>query len=168
MALSGRDRTFAFQNCRDMMDKLKREIERYARVDGQDVEAMKDLAFNIAVTGWHLCDWVFMDLTPAQRDALDIHSLAQMQERALTCRALHVFRQVATASKHWEISRRPDPAVTVVVAAVPDWRIWFEDDQGRLSAALAFDLALYFWTEFIYGHGICRDPPQGPGQGPGT
>ena len=104
MALSGRDKTFAFQNCRDMMDKLKREIERYARVDGQDVEAMKDLAFNIVVTGWHLCDWVFMDLTPAQRDALDIHSLAQMQERALTCRALHVFRQVATASKHWAIS----------------------------------------------------------------
>jgi hypothetical protein len=168
MALSGRDKTFAFVDCKAMLDKLKREIERYARVDGQDVEAMKDLAFNIAVTGWHLCDWVFMDLTPAQRDAFNIHSLAQMQERALTCRALHVIRQVATASKHWEVSRRPDPAVTAVVAAVPDWRICFEDDQGELPAAVAFDLALYFWTEFIYGHGICRDPPQGPGQGPGT
>src|SRR5262249_27083451 len=51
MALPGRDKTFAFENCRCMLDKLKREIERHARVDGSDVEAMKDLAFNIAVTG---------------------------------------------------------------------------------------------------------------------
>jgi hypothetical protein len=158
MALPGRDKTFAFASCRDMLDKLKREIDRYARVDGSDVEAMKDLAFNIAVTGWHLCDWVFMDLTPAQRDALNIHSLAQMQERALTSRALHVFRQVATASKHWAISNRPDPAVTAVVAAVPDWRIWFEDEQGELSATEAFELALHFWTAFIFQNKICSEP----------
>jgi hypothetical protein len=98
MALPGRDKTFAFANCKDMLDKLKRKIDRYARVDGKDVEAMKDLAFNIAVTEWHLCDWVFMNLTPEQREALNIHSLAQMQERALGSRPLHVFRQVATAS----------------------------------------------------------------------
>ena len=56
--------------------------------------------------------------------------------------------------------RRPDPAVTAVVAAVPDWRISFEDEQGELPATAAFDLALNFWTEFIYQNAICRDPPQ--------
>jgi hypothetical protein len=159
MPLLGRDKTFAFENCRSMLDKLKREIDRYTRVEGSDVEAMKDLAFNIAVTGWHLCDWVFMDLAPQQRDGLNIHSLAQMQEHALTCRALHVFRQVATASKHWAISNRPDPSVTAVVAAIPDWRIWFEDDQGVLPATTAFEQALSFWTAFIYQNAIAIDAP---------
>jgi hypothetical protein len=159
MPLPGRDKTFAFENCRSMLDKLKREIDRYTRVEGSDVEAMKDLAFNIAVTGWHLCDWVFMDLTPQQRDGLNIHSLAQMREHALTCRALHVFRQVATASKHWAISNRPDPSVTAVVAAIPDWRIWFEDDQGVLPATTAFEQALSFWTGFIYQNAIAVDAP---------
>jgi hypothetical protein len=157
MALPGRNKTFAFENCRALLDKLKREIERYAHVDGRDVEAMKDLAFNIAVTAWHLCDWVFMDMKPEQREALNIRSLAEMQERALTCRTLHIFRQVATASKHWTISKRPDHAVKVVVAAAPDWRIWFEDEQGELPATMAFELALSFWTTFIYQNAICRD-----------
>jgi hypothetical protein len=106
MALPGRDKTFAFESCRDMLDKLEREIDRYARVDGKDVEAMKDLAFNIAVTAWHLCDWAYMDLKPEQRDSLHIHSLGEMHERAFTCRALYVFRQVATASKHWAVTKR--------------------------------------------------------------
>jgi hypothetical protein len=91
MALPGRDKTFAFESCRDMLNKLEREIDRYTRVDGKDVDAMKDLAFNIAVTAWHLCDWAFMDLKPEQRDSLNIHSLGDMHERAFTCRALRVF-----------------------------------------------------------------------------
>src|ERR1700704_7000035 len=78
MALPGRDKTFAFESCRDMLNKLEREIDRYTRVDGKDVDAMKDLAFNIAVTAWHLCDWAFMDLKPEQRDSLNIHSLGDM------------------------------------------------------------------------------------------
>jgi hypothetical protein len=157
VTLPGRDKTFAFENCKDMLSKLEREIDRYARVEGSDVEAMKDLAFNIAVTGWHLCDWIFMDLRSDQRDALNIHTLAEMQQRAQSCRALHIFRQVATASKHWTISNRPDHAVKVVVAALPGWRIWFEDDQGELPANVVFEEALSFWTTFIYQNAICRE-----------
>src|SRR5258707_7022393 len=98
-----------------------------------------------------------MNMTPEQREALNIHTLAQMQERALGTRPLHVLRQVATASKHWTISRRPDHSVEAVVAADPEWRIWFEDDQGELAASTAFDLALSFWTEFIYQNAICGE-----------
>jgi hypothetical protein len=157
MPLPGRDQTFAFASCRDMLTKLEREIERYALVDGKDVEAMKDLAFNIAVTAWHLCDWVFMDMTPQKRESLSIRSLREMCERAFTCRALQVFRQVATASKHWTVSKRPAPDVKVVVAAVPEWSIWFEDENGELPATEAFEQALSFWTAFIYQNEIGRD-----------
>ena len=34
MALPGRNQTFAYENCREMLNKLEREIERYCEVAG--------------------------------------------------------------------------------------------------------------------------------------
>jgi|SRR3974390_1967907 len=63
MALPGRDKTFALENCRDLLNKLGREIERF-KSDPTDIEARVDFAFNNVVTAWHLCDQVNADLTP--------------------------------------------------------------------------------------------------------
>jgi hypothetical protein len=54
MALPGRDKTFALENCRDLLRKLEREIERFTAAR-DDVEGRIDHAFNIVVTAWHLC-----------------------------------------------------------------------------------------------------------------
>ena len=40
------------------LGKFEREIERFTAAR-DDVEARIDHAFNIVVTAWHLCDWVF-------------------------------------------------------------------------------------------------------------
>ena len=53
MALPDRDKTFALENCRDLLRKLEREIERFTAAR-DDVEARIDHAFNIVVTAWHL------------------------------------------------------------------------------------------------------------------
>jgi hypothetical protein len=53
MALPGREKTFALENCRDLLRKLEREIDRFVAAH-TDVEARNDLAFNIVVTVWHL------------------------------------------------------------------------------------------------------------------
>jgi hypothetical protein len=168
MALPSRDKTFAFENCRDVLDKLDREIDRYViAYNADDIEAMKDVAFNASVTAWQLCDWVFSDMTPAQRDSLKIQTLHDLQSHALTCRALHLCRQAATASKHWEISRYPDPNVAVVVTCepcppshhlpagvsievLPHWQIYFVDGSAKHAAKDVFDRALHFWTAYIY------------------
>jgi hypothetical protein len=158
MALPGRAQTFAFESCRDVLAKLEREIDRYTvAAHSEELENMKDTAFNIAVTAWHLCDWVFNDMNPEQRTRLGIHDFIQMCKHALDCRALNIFRQVATASKHWTVTNRPDPTVKVVVAAVPQWSIMFEDSNGKMSADEAFEQALSFWTSFIYQNGIPSD-----------
>ena len=65
MALPGRDHTFAFSDCRDLLMKLEREIERYQSL-GTDVTEMRDLAFNISVTAWSMCDWVYGDAASDQ------------------------------------------------------------------------------------------------------
>jgi hypothetical protein len=51
--------TFALANCRALLFKLEREIKHYRKTDASDSAAaaeMTDLAFNISVTAWHLCD----------------------------------------------------------------------------------------------------------------
>jgi hypothetical protein len=68
MALPGRSQTFALENCRDLLNKLEREAERFANAQGADERI--DHAFNAAVTAWHLCDWVFNDMTADQRGSL--------------------------------------------------------------------------------------------------
>ena len=60
MALSGRH-NFALENCRDLLRKLEREIERFTAAR-DDVEARIDHAFNIVVAATG-----FADLTLTQK-----------------------------------------------------------------------------------------------------
>jgi hypothetical protein len=77
-------------------------VERGERTLLKLVHQLKDSAFNAAVTAWHLCDWVFNDMTPEQRAKLNFRNLADLQEHVReNCRALYLCRQAATASKHW-------------------------------------------------------------------
>jgi hypothetical protein len=169
MALPGKQHTFALENCRSMLDKLRREIERLRDADGP---ARNDHAFNAAVTAWQLCDWVFADMTPAQKDKLKIHNRLGMQEHAgHHSRALHLCRQVATASKHMRVTRFPDPKVKTITTlnaippppqgpplhAAPGWFLYFDDDGGVKETEDVFADAYYFWTQFIYRNEIAKD-----------
>jgi hypothetical protein len=175
MALPGRPHTFALENCRDLYNKLDREIDRFTAARN-DIDALKDLAFNIAVTAWHLCDWVFADMTTAQRDKLNIQTIQDMWAHARECRALYLCRLAATASKHWEITNYPDPRVKIVVTAnaiggepvkmpplqiAADWHLYFVDGDEVEPAENVFSDALCFWTQYIYGNGIAKEEPDG-------
>ena len=173
MAFPSRPHTFALENCRNLLDKLKREIARLNGAASDDFDTHNDSAFNAAVTAWHLCDWVFADMTADQRDELKIHSVEEMREHARKqCRALHLCRQVATASKHWRVERYPDSKVKAITTAnsifpvsetipatetqPPTIQLFVErgcflyfDDGGEVKAAEdVFDAALHFWTGF--------------------
>jgi hypothetical protein len=171
MALPGREKTFALENCRDLLRKLEREIKRFAAAH-DDVETRTDLAFNIVVTAWHLCDWVFADLTLAQKSKLQIANLSELRAEARKCRAVHLCRQAATASKHWKVTDHPDPDAAVIVTATPigattaspivplheapNWYLYFVDGEKIHAAEEIFDLALEYWTQFIYPNGIAE------------
>ena len=165
MPLPGQEKTFALEDCRALLNKLKREIDRY-NATSDNIEARIDHAFNVVVTAWHMCDWVFADLTEKQKSALQITKLADLQAIARKCRVLHLCRQVATASKHWKVTDYPDPTVAVIVTTTPllgehygprDWYLYFVDDSKALSAEWVFDQALDFWTHFIYGNRIAAE-----------
>jgi hypothetical protein len=166
MALPSRDQTFAYEGCRDLVEKLDRENNRYSEVVGSDeagdallnlVHQLTDSAFNASVTAWHLCDWVFNDLTLEQRRKLGFKTLARLQDHAKKqCRALYLCRYAATASKHWLVAINPDPTVQIVVAHEGGWTIYFVDNGKRTPAEQVFVSARSFWDEFIRKNDIAK------------
>jgi hypothetical protein len=175
MPLPGREQTFAFADCRELLEKLDREIDRYREVAGRDetepeallklVNQLKDSAFNASVTAWQLCDWVFNDMSPDQRQKLGFKSLGALQKHVREgCRALYLCRQAATASKHWIVSDYRDPKVQAIVTRDDDacWTAYFLDGDKRIAADQVFYEALEFWTAFIYDYQIAKtnDPEE--------
>jgi hypothetical protein len=168
MPLPTRHQTF-FETCREVLEKLDREIDRYRDVAGTEdeldperllqlVNQLKDSAFNAAVTAWQLNDWVFNELSAEQRKRLDLEKLSDLQQQAREqCRALHLCRQVATASKHWAVNQHPDPNIRIVITADGGWRIDFLDGHTTIPADQVFTAARDFWTRFIYGHAISKE-----------
>ena len=166
MALPSRDQTFAYENCRDLLEKLDREIKRYRDVAGTElgemgerllrlVDQLKDSAFNASVTAWHLCDWVFNDLSEEQRKKLGFEKLVDLQTHVRAkCRALHLCRQAATASKHWSVEKHADPTVQVIVTGETGWTIYFVDGEKKIQADHVFADARDFWTAFIRDNDI--------------
>jgi hypothetical protein len=161
MALPSRDQTFAYENCRDLLEKLDREIDRYCAVAGNDeileperllelVDQLKDSAFNASVTAWQLCDWVFNDLPVEQRQQLGFDKLVDLQTFVRKqCRALHLCRQSATASKHWCVERHADPTVQTIVTGETGWTIYFKDGEKKIPVDQVFIAARDFWFAFI-------------------
>jgi hypothetical protein len=159
MSLPTRQQTF-YESCRELLEKLKREINRYRSIGRDDhnvVDELKDIAFNASVTAWQLGDWVFKDMTAEQRKKLGFKDIKALQEHARTnCRALYLCGHAATASKHWKVTQHHDPNVQTVVTRENGWRVIFVDDNKRTAADQVFVEALHFWAQFIYAHDIAK------------
>src|SRR6202044_1255131 len=102
--------------------------------------------------------WVFNDMTAEQRQQRKFSKLADLQNYARdNCRPLHLCRQAATASKHWTVNNHPDPHVEVIVAAEESgWTVYFIDGGQKHYAEDVFQIALAFWTSFIWNNGIAK------------
>ena len=173
--LPSRPQTFGLESCRDLLEKLKWEIEGLETHDNSDVKGLTFRAWNACVTAWHLTDWVWNEMTTTQRATLmtssgsPIKTPAEFQTQVRNeCRAMHAFRQIATASKHWKTEKHPDPAVAAEVSLVsstgiilgesrldyPDWALRIELDGGSENLIDLLNQALSYWTQFIFNQGI--------------
>ena len=109
----------AFGGKADIAYKLEREIDRFKQEQANPL-FLADHAFNVVVTAWHLCDWVFADLTPELKSRLQINTLSELQAQARKGRALHLCQQAANASKHWAVlEKHRDPNVDTIVTIAP-------------------------------------------------
>lgn len=183
MAIPSREKTFALENCRDLLRKLEWEVAGLRATDPNDLDELAFRAFNAAVTAWHMGDWVWADMTEDQRNGLRtdwkhrLSNLGEFRSRAREIsRAIGLCREIATASKHVEVTQSPDPTVeTTASAAVSDvvvngdlvvagdspvtvtaWALNVRDDDKLRPFLEVLDEALTFWTEFIYPRKIAR------------
>jgi hypothetical protein len=116
------------------------EIERLKQATPHDIIDMKCFAFNAAVTAWQLTDWVFEDMTDDQRRLFKVSRLTDLQNLARDqCRALHLCRQIATASKHRNVRMHYDPNVSTKVESntvgserLPEWRLLIVDGPNSV------------------------------------
>ncbi len=125
-----RSATFDLVDCRDLLQKLEREMDRIRRCNRR--EELADLGFNFAVTAWHLTDWVWADIKGVHglKTALAAEASVRAPEfnfnefRDLLRRRsddLNYCRLIATASKHVGVEPLPgDPdAFTATGSAGP-------------------------------------------------
>lgn len=171
MAIPSKDQTFALENCYDMLRKLEWEVEGLNRASKDDLDEIAFRAFNCAVTAWQLTDWVWADMNQAQQGAFG--SLTNFQNHCRNqCRAIHLCRQIATASKHAEVRAHRDPSVSTVSTAMPttyisgipnqssaeeadtSWHIFIDDGGHRIPAQQILSAAADFWIAFIHSNRI--------------
>ena len=106
-------KTLAMNSSRDMLEKLRREIDRLAgSIIRQDIV---DNGLNAAMTAWHLTDWVWKEIqgstrrpTLTARAGTPIRELKQFQELVKrNCAELAYCEDIAISTKHFAFSKLP-------------------------------------------------------------
>lgn len=101
--------TFDLKSCRDLVEKLAREIDRMR--DHPTRDDLTDHAVNFAITGWHLTDWVWNAICRhpdklaaiARGDGLrpsELRSCEDFKRYVRSKPGLAVCHDIATAAKH--------------------------------------------------------------------
>ena len=106
--------TFALDSSRDMLEKLKREIERLAgSIIRQEVV---DHGLNAAMTAWHLTDWTWREIQGSTlvlraltaRGKTPIRELKQFQGFVKRdCAELAYCEGIAVSTKYFTFSKPP-------------------------------------------------------------
>ena len=170
------DYSFALRSPADLLEKLKRELERLQ----QDETYQSDHAFNFAVTAWHMTDWVHKDARqrdPTNPNPFGYKRIGNFQQFVRgDCRALGICDELANGSKHFEkhFESAPENKKTVLktdASIVGGASLGvFKLDVDRLAGTVliirltgdesvraeeVFAEAIAYWTEFFDKHGLC-------------
>ena len=168
-----------------MLRKLEWEIEGLRKAPNHPDE-MAFRAFNGFVTAWHLSDWVWKSMTEGQREALRTDwAVANMKddgsfrgELRKQSRVIALCREIATASKHVEVTHGADETVDAITSAAVDnvvdndgnmvvtgdaqpvvvtkWELMVLDRDQKRPVLEVLEQALSFWTQFIQSRKISR------------
>ena len=111
--LRTQSKTLAMQSSRDMLEKLRREIDRSA---GSIIrQEIVDHGLNAAMTAWHLTDWAWREIQGSTRLPTltasawaPIRDLKQFQELVKrNCAELAYCEGIAVSTRHFAFSKFP-------------------------------------------------------------
>ncbi len=158
--------TFDLESCRDLIDKLIRELDQtkeMLRTNSIDRQDLAYRGFNLAVTAWHIWDWVKRDLESEPRAKARLARLLKLPEydekqvlghlMKANGGAIRVCNVIANASKHSIVKSQSVVARVSAVVTEPGeppvtdarWVLKLEVDGESYPALDIFENALAEW-----------------------
>ena len=167
-----RSETFDLVSCRDVLEKLRREIKRIK--DAKDRQDVCDHGTNAAFTAWHMTDWVWADMKKnrairptiakqADRDPGNFRLPAFQNYVTKNSKALRICRIIATASKHvgWDPGGTDLELTATGLTITEDstvplerWILKVKIDDQSYEALPIFTKAFRYWESFTEKHQI--------------
>jgi len=175
--------SFNIGDASQLLRKLTVEIHQFTRSDSSSTTSGY-LALNIAMTAWHMVDWVNADMDEDQRKMATaylgqpISNHSDLAAAVTTvCADLRICQVIATAGKHVKVKRRPDPTLSTNfklvksnpnVARLPGEGlsyIWIIKHSGKeYLAKEVFKKVHRFWEDLLSHLGMIEDPVMGRGR----
>ena len=169
---AGKQKTFSIDTPSGLLAKLHWEVSRLDVTPGHAIQVIAYRALNCATTAWHMCDWLFE--SGRTDDALKLRmvelfggqsfTLKHVQDWASKDRAIAICRQLATASKHFEIRDRPDAGVKAEIeeritrnedGSANMWvRVVIRDGSEEFAPHEVFWRAYAFWDQRLQELGL--------------
>lgn len=165
--------SFMVGQTRHLFSKAGRELAAFINDNGSSWYVAGDAGLNFAMSIWHLHDWLWADLT---EDSSGVAYLSASLGVPITkkedfvrviykkCPAMRICRVIATAGKHVDVTKFPDPTLRTHAPLSKDEngvqrREWHIEAGGRnRPAADIFKEAFRFWEDLLSDLAIIEDP----------
>ena len=151
-------RTYGLQTARNLFEKLERDAQLLRE------EVSSDRFFNFVVTAYSLADWVHNDPNLPAAAKVDLGRVRAMTE-------IQICRDLANASKHFQLNPKRNPNPTVAKAeseqgygvgrySVGGYGVGEEEITVSLSAGGSvngldvMEVVVRIWGQFFTKHGI--------------
>jgi len=151
-------RTYGLRSARDLFAKLERDAELLRK------EVSSDRFFNYVVTAYSLADWIDKDPNVPASAKSDLQRFRGTNE-------IQICRDLANASKHFQLDPRRNPSPTVAAADsaqgfdvgrydVGGYDVGEEEITVSLTAGSSIngldvmENSLREWQQFFAAHGI--------------
>lgn len=164
-------KSFELHDSRDMLEKLRWELNNLFRRQRIDIAACKYHAFNCAVTAWHVTDWLWQDISSSpelktKMQEKNKESWSECGEFQLyvrkSCPALRRCYQIATGSKHCLMKRKPDPNISAVISDGQGYDygnpMIVEGDTHHMADKVFYE-ALFWFEAFLRDWNIFPEEP---------
>ena len=112
-------KTFSMSSTVDYLLKLDWEYKQMCKITDVAAPDMTYSFINFAVTAWHVVDWIKGDF--GEERLMQIGEEGQrLESYVLQNEYIAICREIANASKHFEITRKPNPTITTIPAVAAD------------------------------------------------
>lgn len=161
-------KTFGLRDSRDLLEKLQWELTNLFCRQRHDIAVCQYHALNCAITAWHITDWLWQDISPELKFALQMNQCKDFQDYVrATCPELNLCHQIANGSKHCLLEHKPDTTISADISDGEGYDygnpVIVEGDTQH-SADDVFYAALHWFQTFIREYNIFPEEPFVPGQ----